>query len=256
VGLYAYCLMGNHYHLLIETPEGNLVAGMRRLNGAYTQSFNRRHDRVGHLFQGRYQGILVDKDSYLLELSRYIVLNPVRAALVEGAADWPWSSYRAMVGAVEAPAWLRCKALLGLFADAAQTYQPFVVEGMGAPSPWDALRGQIWLGSEVFRARMEALLQGKSLTQVPVQQTRPTRPTAQEVKQAVARAYGVARGAVLECSNRAVFQATVHLLRRAANLSLREVSELAGISASRISQIQRMIETEGADGRVAESIAN
>jgi len=89
-----------------------------------------------------------------------------------------------------------------------------------------------------------------------VQQTRPTRPTAQEVKQAVARAYGVARGAVLECSNRAVFQATVHLLRRAANLSLREVSELAGISASRISQIQRMIETEGADGRVAESIAN
>jgi putative transposase len=67
--------MGNHYHLLIETPEGNLVAGMRRLNGADTQSFNRRHDRVGHLFQGRYQGILVDKDSYLLELSRYIVLD-------------------------------------------------------------------------------------------------------------------------------------------------------------------------------------
>jgi putative transposase len=67
--------MGNHYHLLIETPEGNLVAGMRRLNGAYTQSFNRRHDRVGHLFQGRYQGILVDKDSYLLALSRYIVLD-------------------------------------------------------------------------------------------------------------------------------------------------------------------------------------
>ena len=201
------------------------------------------------MFQGRYRAILVDKDSYLLELSRYIVLNPVRAALVEGAADWPWSSYRAVVGAVEAPAWLRCKALLGLFADAAQTYtyRRFVAEGMGAPSPWDALRGQIWLGGEIFRARMEALLQGKSLTQVPVQQTRPTRPTAQEVKQAVARAYGVAPQAVLERSNRAVFQATVYLLRRATNLSLRELNELAGISASRISQIQRLVETKGAD---------
>jgi len=161
-----------------------------------------------------------------------------------------------MVGAVEAPAWLQCEALLGLFADSAQTYRRFVAEGMGAPSPWDALRGQIWLGGEVFRARMEALLQGKSLTQVPVQQTRPTRPTAQEVKQAVARAYGVAPQAVLERSNRAVFQATVYLLRRAANLRLREVSELAGISASRISQIQRLIETAGADSRVAELIAN
>ena len=75
---YAYCLMDNHYHLLIETPEANLVSGMRRLNGVYTQAFNRRHQRVGHVFQGRYKSILVDKDSYLQELCRYIVLNPVR----------------------------------------------------------------------------------------------------------------------------------------------------------------------------------
>ena len=75
---HAYCLMENHYHLLIETPRANLSLGMRQLNGIYTQTFNRRHHRVGHLFQGRFRAILVEKESYLLELCRYIVLNPVR----------------------------------------------------------------------------------------------------------------------------------------------------------------------------------
>ena len=91
---HAYCLMSNHYHLLIETPDGNLSAGMRQLNGCYTQQVNRRHGRVGHLFQGRFKGILVEKDAYLLEMARYIVLNPVRAGMVASPADWPWSSYR------------------------------------------------------------------------------------------------------------------------------------------------------------------
>ena len=79
---------------------------MKYLNGTYTQAFNRRHKRVGHVFQGRYKGILVEKDNYLLELSRYIVLNPVRAHMVRSAKDWPWSSYRATVGQVQRPLWL------------------------------------------------------------------------------------------------------------------------------------------------------
>ena len=95
---HAYCLMSNHYHLLLETPEGNLAAGMRQLNGIYTQAFNRRHHKVGHAFQGRYQAILVDKDRYWLELSRYIVLNPVRAKMVKDAQAYPWSSFRATAG--------------------------------------------------------------------------------------------------------------------------------------------------------------
>jgi putative transposase len=86
---HAYCLMDNHYHLLIETPNANLSRGMRQLNGVYTQTFNRAHNRVGHVFQGRYKSILIDKHSYLLELARYIVLNPVRANMVPLAADWP-----------------------------------------------------------------------------------------------------------------------------------------------------------------------
>jgi REP element-mobilizing transposase RayT len=90
---HAYCLMGNHYHLMIETPEGNLTKGMRQLNGVFTQWSNRRHKRSGHLFQGRYKAILVDRDSYFLELARYIVLNPVRAAMVTHPSRWQWSSY-------------------------------------------------------------------------------------------------------------------------------------------------------------------
>ena len=146
---YAYCLMDNHYHLLIETPEANLVAGMRRLNGVYTQAFNRRHRRVGHLFQGRYKAILVDKDAYLLELCRYIVLNPLRATRVKRLDGWPWSSYAATAGQTHAPSWLAVKAVRRLFASRA-AYRRFVDQGIGQASPWTQLRGQIYLGGEAF----------------------------------------------------------------------------------------------------------
>ncbi|WP_095211313.1 transposase [Endozoicomonas ascidiicola] len=85
--IHSFCLMTNHYHLVVETPDANLSQGMRQLNGVYTTRFNRKYGRVGHLFQGRYKAILVDKDAYLMELSRYVVLNPVRARMVESPND-------------------------------------------------------------------------------------------------------------------------------------------------------------------------
>ena len=104
---HGYCLMSNHYHLIIETLDSNLTKGMRQLNGVYTQTTNRRHKRTGHLFQGRYKAILVDKESYLLELTRYVVLNPVRAkGMVRSIEDWPWSSYLSMINKVSAENWL------------------------------------------------------------------------------------------------------------------------------------------------------
>src|SRR5262245_9552496 len=115
--LYAFCLMDNHYHLLLETPEPNLVTGMRRLNGVYTQAFNRRHGRAGHVLQGRYKSILVDKDSYLLELCRYVVLNPVRAKMVTSVDRWRWSSYLATVGKMPCPDWLAAGQVLSLFGE-------------------------------------------------------------------------------------------------------------------------------------------
>jgi hypothetical protein len=118
--------MTNHYHLLLETPDANLSKGMRQLNGVYTQHINRTHGRVGRLFQGRYQGILVEKDGYLLELARYVVLNPVRAGMVARPEDWPWSSYRAMVGDSEPPTFLATDGLLRAFGED----RPQVVEGL------------------------------------------------------------------------------------------------------------------------------
>jgi len=124
--------MDNHYHLLIETAEANLSKGMRQLNGVYTQWVNRTFGRVGHLFQGRYKAILVDSDTYLLELCRYIVLNPVRARMCHEAGDWPWSSYRSTAGLCHPHAFLRVEALLALFdaryGEAEKKYRDFVDE--------------------------------------------------------------------------------------------------------------------------------
>jgi REP element-mobilizing transposase RayT len=243
---YAYCLMGNHYHLLIETPEPNLVAGMRRLNGVYTQSFNRRHGRVGHVFQGRYKCIVVDKDSYGLELSRYIVLNPVRARMVKRPENWPWSSYRATVGEVTVPGWLDTDWVLGQLGGGRPrvAYARFVEQGRGLGSPWNKLSGQIWLGDEAFLKRMERLAEGKAPTNVPRVHRRPARPKAEAVTAAVLSAYGIADEKRLRSrGHQEAFQGWVYLLRRAANLPLQEVAKRSTVSPSRISKIQRAIET-------------
>ena len=130
---HAYCLMGNHYHLLVETPDGNLSLAMRQLNGVYAQAFNRRHERVGHLFQGRYLSKLVEKDTYLLAVSRYIELNPVRAGYVARPDAWEWSSFRAHIGSTAMPVFLSSEWLLAQFdpddRDRARCqYRDFVLE--------------------------------------------------------------------------------------------------------------------------------
>lgn len=176
---HAYCLMTNHYHLVVETPDGNLSKGMRQLNGVYTQASNRRHRRSGHLFQGRFKGILVDKDSYLLELTRYVVLNPVRARMVRDPGDHPWSSYRAMVGEASTPTWLATDGLLALFgkrrAEARRRYRRFVLEGIGAPGVWANLTQQIYLGDERFVKRMQAKV-GRSEEELNIPRAQRRKP--------------------------------------------------------------------------------
>jgi putative transposase len=153
----AYCQMTNHYHLLIETADGNLGQGMRQLNSVYSQYYNRRHGLVGHVLQGRYKAILVQKESYLLELARYIVLNPVRAGIVDEPGSWEWSSHHLMLGEQLSPSWMPTAWLLAFFGTdqfaAKQAYQAFVLAGIGKESPLKNVSFQCILGNDAFIAQ-------------------------------------------------------------------------------------------------------
>lgn len=178
---HAYCLMGNHYHLLVETPDGNLSQGMRQLNGTYTQRFNRRHGRVGHVFQGRFKAVLVDRENYLLELCRYVVLNPVRVGVVKSPGKYKWSSYRATAGFAKSPPFLSVDWVLSQFDEirspAEDGYKRFVNEGIERFKLWDELRGQILLGDDEFVLGLEPYLKkAKEIREVPRGQRFADRP--------------------------------------------------------------------------------
>jgi len=167
----AYCQMGNHFHLVLHTRAANLSRLMRHVNGVYTQAFNRRHGLVGHLFQGRFKAILVDRDAYLLTLCRYVERNPVAAGLVGSPADWRWSSCRAHLGLEATPQWLDSEGLHGhllgrpiasardrqracwAYADLVQGGQPTDGEFWA-----NGLRRQVYLGNDAFVERMQAKL--------------------------------------------------------------------------------------------------
>lgn len=155
---YAYCLMNNHYHLLIETKKPNLSIGMRELNGVYAQGLNFRRNSAGHVFQSRYKSILVEKDSYLLELCRYIVLNPVRARIVDYPEEWIWSSYRATLGLTDPPKYLNVKWVLSNFNNEVENYEKFVLEGIDKENPLKNLKGRIFLGGKKFIKKHEKIL--------------------------------------------------------------------------------------------------
>jgi len=222
---HAYCLMSNHYHLVIETPEANLSKGMRQLNGVYTQSFNRTHNRVGHVFQGRYKAIHVEKDSYLLELARYVVLNPVRAGMVRSAKDWRWSSYRQTTGQVKAQKWLNTEWLLTRFgktkSKSIDAYKRFVSEGKTQPSPWHQLRNQVYLGSEIFIETMNALIDGdKDLSEIPSSQRRALPKQLKEYE------------AMAKSRNEAICNAY-----KSGGYSLKEIGDYFGLHYATVSRI-------------------
>ena len=185
---HAFCLLDNHYHILVETQDPNLSLGMRQLNGVYTQRVNIRHHRVGHLFQGRYKAILVEKNEHLLELCRYIVLNPVRAGMVNEPRQWQWSSYTATAYAINSSDFLTVTWILGQFAkntnEARKVYRKFVADGLLKQelSPWKKLVGQIVLGGSDFVADIQSRLSdAREIGEIPRAQRFPGRPALGEL---------------------------------------------------------------------------
>lgn len=182
-------------------------------------------------FQGRFKAVLVERDAYLLELARYVVLNPVRAGMVRDVGDWPWSSYRAMLGQECAPAWLETDWLLGQFdperSRAQAGYASFVGQGIGQPSVWEALRHQVFLGSEAFVARNCVLSKPKELLrEVPRAQRRPlAKPLAD-----FARRYPVRRDAMARAYRTGVY-------------SMQEIANYFGVHYSTVSRAVRCLET-------------
>lgn len=232
---HAYCLMGNHYHLLIETPQPNLSHGMRQLNGVYTQRYHRRHGTVGHLFQARYHAVLVEKESHLLELCRYVVLNPVRAGMVARPEDWPWSSYRQTMGGTQAVDYLFTDWVLAQFgerrSEAREAYRRFVEEGVGTPAPWAQLKGRRVLGSDAFAAACrQRVAGGEALAEVPAIERQVGRPALEVLLTDWPHAPGPER-------DRLVYRACVECEYR-----LKDVAQWLGVHPSTISRAVRRAE--------------
>ena len=228
---HAYCLMGNHYHLLVETPGVNLSRGMQLLNGVYTQWFNRRHRRAGHLFQGRFKAILVEKESHLLELARYVVLNPVRAKMVRSARDWPWTSYRATAGQAEVPEFLVVDWILLQFDPdrerAAHAYRRFVQQGRSA-SVWEELQGGAFLGADGFLDHLRPLLKEKPLDPEYRKRERfAARPSLKEL--------------FADVSDKATRNERIHQAVRIHRYKLGEVADFVGLFYSTISTITKRV---------------
>jgi hypothetical protein len=180
---------------MVETPGGNLSRGMMHLNSIYTQRFNRRHKRVGHLFQGRFKSILVEKEPYLLELSRYIVLNPVRARLVSLPGEWEWSSYNVTIGEAPKPEFLTVEWILSQFSrnrsKAVRSYIEYVIAGYANEFPKEELVGNVILGSEKFLNEVNYHLNKEgidSMKEIPREQRYSSRMQLDEIFQKGRRA--------------------------------------------------------------------
>jgi putative transposase len=241
--LYAFVLMTNHYHLLLETPQPTLSAGMRDLNGRYAQWFNATRDRVGHLFQARFKGILVERETHLLQLIRYIVLNPVRAGMVRSAEEYPWSSYRATAGLIPPPSWLDIEWTLHQFhptdrVEATRRYRQFVAAGVDASSMWKSLRGGIFLGSEQFLQTMQAMIDRQARAEEhPLCQVELLPVSIDRIIESVGLVLAVDREALTRRCQRQARLAFVYIARHRAHATNKEIAQHMKLSDSQVSAL-------------------
>jgi len=193
-------VMDNHYHLILETPKGNLLKVMHGINGGYTGYFNRKYGHSGHLFQGRYKGILVEKDAYLLQLSRYVHMNPVRAKIAKKLDQYRWSSYPAYIGKETEHKWVEYSWILSTFGkgreSAKRKYREYVEESLdkGIENPAKNLDGQIILGSEEFIEKIREMFKGKTISREITERKRLLKsPSPEDIIETAAKIFGVNR---------------------------------------------------------------
>jgi REP-associated tyrosine transposase len=239
--VHAYCLMSNHYHLLLETPAGNLSQMMRHINGAYTTYFNIKRKRSGHLFQGRYKAILVEFDEYALELTRYIHLNPVRVGMVTRPEEYRWSSYKNYIGQSAAPTWLKLETILAYFGkktkEAMKKYRSFVEDLLGEEydSPFKNTFGAAVLGTAEFREMVTSEhLAAKEIDRaVPGIRQFKTSPEPEEIVKAV--------GAVMGGNQKLARQVGMYLCHKYSGKKLRDIGNLFGVGETAIAEARRLL---------------
>ncbi len=241
--IHAYCLMDNHYHLLLQTPRANLPEIMQYINGSYTTYVNKKRQRAGHLFQGRYKAILIDADTYAQELSRYIHLNPVRAGIVQNPENYPWSSYQVYCGKKNAPKWLTIKFILDYFDERTKVgqmkYREYVQAKMGQRYE-DPLKGavasSILGGEEFIRTVKKSYLQELKHDRNTPGLTALRRRHVPEIMDVVIREFkGMAR------LQKAV---GIYVCHRYSGLRLREIGEYFGIGESAVTQASKRFSVE------------
>jgi putative transposase len=253
--IQAYCLMSNHYHLLLETPEGNLPQIMRHINGAYTTYFNLKRKRSGHLFQGRYKAILVEADSYAAELSRYIHLNPIRVGLAERPEDYPWSSYRSYIGQSPPADWLKTEFILSYFGQPGTKtrirYRKFVEElqDRDYDSPLRKAIGAAVLGSADFVERVTAnhLDDREHEKDLPALRQLISKPSPEQILKAIENDFAT--------NNKLARQVGMYLCHRYSGKKIREIGELFGVGSSAVTEASRRLQEriEG-DSKLKEAI--
>ncbi|MBU0645854.1 transposase, partial [Patescibacteria group bacterium] len=230
---HAYCLMGNHYHLLLETPEGNLSAGMRDINGKYTQLFNARHKSVGHLLQGRYKAFLIEKEPYFLSVARYIVLNPVRSGLVKTSGDYLWCNYNATAGRSRAPEWLMVKWTRDLFSPdpalAKKQYREFVHQDQEQESPFDRIREGTVLGSPQFIGWVwQEFGQCEEEKEIKTSERMVSRPSLEDL--------------FAEAKGKKERDLMIKMARQRGGYSLTEIAKYLGLDRSTVSRIYNQVD--------------
>ncbi len=240
IRVHSYCLMPNHYHLYLETPQGKLSRVMQQLDGVYTQSYNRRYQRVGPLMQGRYKAILVEKESYSLEISRYIHLNPVKANVAEKPEGWEWSSYRIFMGKSPGKKFLETDWLLGQMSrqrrQARVLFERFTLAGLKERwEPLEQVKGGSILGGKDFCQWVHEVLRKKA----PDPEISGMRDLSKVVK--VEDLIRVAQQMTKEESLRR--KLTLYTLRRYSPMSLNEIGErMGGLRYQAVSQSVRRLE--------------